>query len=263
MSRSAHTEARKRCEPPGGRDGGSPPAARKCPRRKAGHRVDRGNQSSPPGSCIARNVALRARVLTPCGCGRASRHRPRHLLRGRGLPGTRSGRMGELERPVHRVEPGCQTIGELTDLVAEPCERREVRIVRARLRMNCDSAVLELRCNTRDVSDRCHRPSSTVSGSSMRSRPDSADANAGCCTGRHARMTALPPMLRTPLRGLSARRRAGWACSAASVASRCPLTTKPRDLRGFLRKAAGLGLEPRLPDPESGVLPLDDPAGRS
>ena len=24
--------------------------------------------------------------------------------------------------------------------------------------------------------------------------------------------------------------------------------------------AAGLGFEPRLPDPESGVLPLDDPA---
>jgi hypothetical protein len=29
-----------------------------------------------------------------------------------------------------------------------------------------------------------------------------------------------------------------------------------------LREAAGQGLEPRLPDPESGVLPLDDPAGR-
>jgi hypothetical protein len=27
-------------------------------------------------------------------------------------------------------------------------------------------------------------------------------------------------------------------------------------------KAAGQGLEPQLPDPESGVLPLDDPAGR-
>lgn len=26
------------------------------------------------------------------------------------------------------------------------------------------------------------------------------------------------------------------------------------------KMAAGLGLEPRLPDPESGVLPLDDPA---
>ena len=29
-----------------------------------------------------------------------------------------------------------------------------------------------------------------------------------------------------------------------------------------VRVAAGLGLEPRLPDPESGVLPLDDPAKR-
>ena len=35
--------------------------------------------------------------------------------------------------------------------------------------------------------------------------------------------------------------------------------TKALLLQGF-RKAAGLGLEPRLPDPESGVLPLDDPA---
>src|SRR3954447_11446183 len=33
-------------------------------------------------------------------------------------------------------------------------------------------------------------------------------------------------------------------------------------LRGGLPEAAGQGLEPRLPDPESGVLPLDDPAGR-
>jgi hypothetical protein len=33
-------------------------------------------------------------------------------------------------------------------------------------------------------------------------------------------------------------------------------------IRRFQRvlEAAGLGLEPRLPDPESGVLPLDDPA---
>ena len=35
--------------------------------------------------------------------------------------------------------------------------------------------------------------------------------------------------------------------------------TKALSLQGF-RQAAGLGLEPRLPDPESGVLPLDDPA---
>src|SRR5919204_7064647 len=28
-------------------------------------------------------------------------------------------------------------------------------------------------------------------------------------------------------------------------------------------EAAGQGLEPRLPDPESGVLPLDDPAARA
>src|SRR5580765_6683015 len=31
-------------------------------------------------------------------------------------------------------------------------------------------------------------------------------------------------------------------------------------ISGAFAKAAGLGLEPRLPDPESGVLPLDDPA---
>src|SRR5436190_23799538 len=37
--------------------------------------------------------------------------------------------------------------------------------------------------------------------------------------------------------------------------------TKGPLLRAF-PTAAGLGLEPRLPDPESGVLPLDDPAGR-
>src|SRR3954454_22815117 len=30
--------------------------------------------------------------------------------------------------------------------------------------------------------------------------------------------------------------------------------------RAKSQRAAGLGLEPRLPDPESGVLPLDDPA---
>jgi hypothetical protein len=32
-------------------------------------------------------------------------------------------------------------------------------------------------------------------------------------------------------------------------------------MQGF-PEAAGLGLEPRLPDSESGVLPLDDPATR-
>src|SRR6478736_7437531 len=33
-------------------------------------------------------------------------------------------------------------------------------------------------------------------------------------------------------------------------------------MRGFsLVLAAGQGLEPQLPEPESGVLPLDDPAG--
>jgi hypothetical protein len=32
--------------------------------------------------------------------------------------------------------------------------------------------------------------------------------------------------------------------------------------RGF-DEAAGQGFEPQLPDPESGVLPLDDPAGRA
>jgi hypothetical protein len=37
-----------------------------------------------------------------------------------------------------------------------------------------------------------------------------------------------------------------------------PFEKTPR-MRGFW-KAAGLGFEPRLPDPESGVLPLDDPA---
>lgn len=34
----------------------------------------------------------------------------------------------------------------------------------------------------------------------------------------------------------------------------------PECNEGRSRVAAGLGLEPRLPDPESGVLPLDDPA---
>jgi hypothetical protein len=39
------------------------------------------------------------------------------------------------------------------------------------------------------------------------------------------------------------------------------LLTKTPPERGF-SEAAGLGFEPRLPDPESGVLPLDDPATR-
>ena len=34
---------------------------------------------------------------------------------------------------------------------------------------------------------------------------------------------------------------------------------KPPDNGGF-SLAAGQGFEPQLPDPESGVLPLDDPA---
>jgi integrase len=38
-----------------------------------------------------------------------------------------------------------------------------------------------------------------------------------------------------------------------------PLPTKKTRFRGF-PKAAGQGFEPQLPDPESGVLPLDDPA---
>src|SRR3954468_24919869 len=41
--------------------------------------------------------------------------------------------------------------------------------------------------------------------------------------------------------------------------TRCPIgEQEPRWLSAF--EAAGQGLEPRLPDPESGVLPLDDPA---
>jgi hypothetical protein len=38
-----------------------------------------------------------------------------------------------------------------------------------------------------------------------------------------------------------------------------PVQTKSRRFRR-LREAAGQGFEPQLPDPESGVLPLDDPA---
>ena len=37
-------------------------------------------------------------------------------------------------------------------------------------------------------------------------------------------------------------------------------STTRRPLRGA-SEAAGQGLEPQLPEPESGVLPLDDPAG--
>ena len=45
----------------------------------------------------------------------------------------------------------------------------------------------------------------------------------------------------------------------AGAAARGPGTRKPPPGRGF-REAAGQGFEPQLPDPESGVLPLDDPA---
>ena len=63
-------------------------------------------------------------------------------------------------------------------------------------------------------------------------------------------------------------RRAGFRARVRSRLEAAPMTSarhaslgtrKPRKRGAFLR-AAGLGLEPRLPDSESGVLPLDDPA---
>ena len=43
--------------------------------------------------------------------------------------------------------------------------------------------------------------------------------------------------------------------------SSCARAWKRPPRGGRCRRAAGQGLEPQLPEPESGVLPLDDPAG--
>jgi hypothetical protein len=52
----------------------------------------------------------------------------------------------------------------------------------------------------------------------------------------------------------------GGEDGAATVYPRFSLVRqKPPTCGGFL-EAAGLGFEPRLPGPEPGVLPLDDPA---
>src|SRR2546421_5370520 len=62
--------------------------------------------------------------------------------------------------------------------------------------------------------------------------------------------------------------RAGFEPAISALRGRCPWPLDERaacarGARGRLRRpsaAAGLGLEPRLADPESAVLPLDDPA---
>ena len=70
---------------------------------------------------------------------------------------------------------------------------------------------------------------------------------AGSAAVLHTSESTVPSSLPSPDRGI--RDRLGFS---RQKAARC----------GGFRRAAGLGLEPRLPDPESGVLPLDDPAGR-
>ena len=55
-------------------------------------------------------------------------------------------------------------------------------------------------------------------------------------------------------------RGAEWA--ATTQRRSIPLQARQQKSRCFQRlpEAAGQGFEPQLPDPESGVLPLDDPA---
>src|SRR5881628_3761961 len=53
-----------------------------------------------------------------------------------------------------------------------------------------------------------------------------------------------------------------WRCERHRIGTIVPGEKQKAAKCGGFSKAAGLGLEPRLPDSESGVLPLDDPAGR-
>ncbi len=50
--------------------------------------------------------------------------------------------------------------------------------------------------------------------------------------------------------------------ACCSIFVLCTEKAPQANIRGAF-SAAGLGLEPRLPGPEPGVLPLDDPANRT
>src|SRR5579875_844399 len=80
-------------------------------------------------------------------------------------------------------------------------------------------------------------------------------------------MGNLPAKRKPARRGERAVARAGFEPAISALRGRCPW---PLDERATDRRAqpwpprapeaAGLGFEPRLADPESAVLPLDDPA---
>ncbi len=86
----------------------------------------------------------------------------------------------------------------------------------------------------------------------------SGDAHGGR-TPRSA--TGSGPRSPRPTGATRATRRAQHGRSRCTCSSRTGRRTDEAPARARASEAAGQGLEPQLPEPESGVLPLDDPAG--